>query len=464
MVGGRSAIAHASDDTPSTVRLGMTLAEAYAYHTNLLHLPATPEQDARALEALARWLTRFSPKVSPCAPDAIFIDATGMERLYGGPAVVTRLVTDAFATLRINARVAVAPTPGAAWALAKFGASRSCVVHGRGAALIAAASLPPEALRLDDDVAPKLRALGVTTIAVLLRLPRDQLAIRFGAGVLRRIDQLTGDAAEPLTFLEHRTPVAASVVFDGAVDGLETIHAALRQLVTEVCATLSRRSQGARELRVTLPRPYAPAVGQSIRITRPSRSVTGLCELIRCAMETTRDDRGDGFLGVRLDVTRSERLAEEQAALLGDDERHIANELAHLIERLHARFDACVEWPALVESRMPERAVTCRDVPAIEPGRARLGSRPTRLLREPEELLVIVMPSESLDGLPVSMTRGGQVQRLARARGPERIAGEWWDGRGKTRDYFDAEDEAGRRYWLFRVVETGRWFLHGMFE
>ncbi|HEY0007107.1 MAG TPA: hypothetical protein VGB55_00140, partial [Tepidisphaeraceae bacterium] len=332
------------------------------------------------------------------------------------------------------------------------------------AILDAAASLPPEALRLKDDVATKLRALGVTTIAALLRLSRDQLAVRFGADILRRLDQLTGDAAEPLTFLEHRTPIAASVIFDGSVSGLETIHVALRQLVTEVCEMLSHRGQGARELRVTLSRPYAPAVERWVRILRPSRSVASLCELIRCGLETTRDDRGDGFLGVYLEVTRVERLAEEQATLMGDDERHVANELAHLLERLHARFDACMEWPALTESRMPERAATCGDAPTVKPSQTRIGSRPTRLLSEPEELRVIVMPSESLDGLPVSMTRGGQVQRLARARGPERIAGEWWDGRGKTRDYFDAEDETGRRYWLFRVVENGRWFLHGMFE
>jgi protein ImuB len=443
----------------------MTLSEAHAYHADLLHLPAAPEHDHRALEALARWLTRFSPNVSPCPPDAIFLDATGMERLYGGPAVLAPLVNDALVALRINVRVAVAPTVGAAWALAKFGANQSpIIVNDRAGILDVTASLPPEALRVDSLIARTLRTLGVTTIAHLLRLPRDQLAVRFGADVLRRIDQLTGSATEPLTFLEHRTPVAAAIAFDGVVHSLEMIHVALRQLVIEVCATLSDRGLGARELRITLSRPYAPAVERSIRITRPSRSVAGFCELLRCGLESTCDDRGDGFLGVRLDVSQVERLVEAQTVLVGDDGQRAAGELAHLVERLHARFDACMEWPALVESRMPERAVKCADAPACEPAPVRLGSRPTRLLREPEELRVMVMPSESLDGLPISMTRGGQVQRLTRARGPERIAGEWWDGRGKTRDYFDAEDEAGRRYWLFRVLENGRWFLHGIFE
>jgi len=37
---------------------------------------------------------------------------------------------------------------------------------------------------------------------------------------------------------------------------------------------------------------------------------------------------------------------------------------------------------------------------------------------------------------------------------------------GQTRDYFLAEDDAGRRLWLFREVGRSipaRWFVHGLF-
>ena len=443
----------------------MMLAEACAYCADLLHLPATPDDDARALEALARWLVRFSPRVSPCLPHCIFLDVTGMERLFGGPAAVRQLVADALVAFGISAWIAVAPTPGAAWAIATFGRGSPPVVHDRDQMLQAVASLPPEALRLDGNVTVMLRRLGIDTMAALLRLPRNQLATRFDSIVLRRIDQLTGDVTEPLVFLEHQTPLRAAMQFEGAMENLETIHAAIQHLLKEVTAELTRRGQGARQLRVTLPRPYASPIERMIHLTRPARSVSGLLELIRFALEGVRaDDRGDGFMGVRIDVVRSEPFIEEQSMLLGAEEKHAATEQAHLIERLHARFDGCMEWPALVESRMPERAMTCASVPSPQTCPPRRGARPTRLLREPQSLRVIVMPSEGLDGLPVSMTHANQVHRLPRARGPERIVGQWWDGRWKTRDYFDAEDETGRRYWLFRVVETGRWFLHGMFE
>ena len=62
---------------------------------------------------------------------------------------------------------------------------------------------------------------------------------------------------------------------------------------------------------------------------------------------------------------------------------------------------------------------------------------------------------------------------MKRADGPERIFGEWWRLDGEVdavRDYFQLEDEAGERFWVFRRGDgeqpsTGdlSWFLHGLF-
>jgi hypothetical protein len=90
--------------------------------------------------------------------------------------------------------------------------------------------------------------------------------------------------------------------------------------------------------------------------------------------------------------------------------------------------------------------------------------RPLCLLTTPKPIRVIVTPSESREGHPISFTADGQVHRLVDVLGPERITGEWWTGHWKTRDYFDALDSTGNRYWLFRALQTGRWFLHGKFE
>ena len=61
------------------------------------------------------------------------------------------------------------------------------------------------------------------------------------------------------------------------------------------------------------------------------------------------------------------------------------------------------------------------------------------------------------------------MHEVARAEGPERIAGEWWRRDMPERDYFRVEDDCGRRFWLFREGlyerETAmpNWYVHGVF-
>jgi protein ImuB len=76
---------------------------------------------------------------------------------------------------------------------------------------------------------------------------------------------------------------------------------------------------------------------------------------------------------------------------------------------------------------------------------------------------VTVNPFNDRFGQPMQFVRNNRVHRLAHVVGPERIGGQWWDGHDKTRDYFDVEDDAGQRFWIFRVNETRRWFLHGQY-
>jgi protein ImuB len=62
---------------------------------------------------------------------------------------------------------------------------------------------------------------------------------------------------------------------------------------------------------------------------------------------------------------------------------------------------------------------------------------------------------------------------VKRADGPERVFGEWWKRDAEffsVRDYFQVEDEAGEKFWIFRAGDgedkaTGAqtWFMHGIF-
>ena len=101
--------------------------------------------------------------------------------------------------------------------------------------------------------------------------------------------------------------------------------------------------------------------------------------------------------------------------------------------------------------------------------------RPLRLLAFPEPVGVERISDDPLQPPAVLRRKGGRPVRLRHARGPERIALEWWcDGKSGSedegspagRDYWRVETEGGARLWLYRELHpgaAGRWFLHGLF-
>jgi protein ImuB len=181
----------------------------------------------------------------------------------------------------------------------------------------------------------------------------------------------------------------------------------------------------------------------------------------------------DGFVGMRLWVPVLEKLQPQQ--MDWSQSKDPSDDLPDLADRLRLRLgEQAVMQAQLVESHVPEKQWMAVDPLArahasagqADPDESEVAQafRPLHLLSRPVEVPVMVSPSEDRDGRPIMLVHQGRPLRVVHAAGPERIAGQWWDGHDKTRDYFDVEDPAGRRLWIFRVRQTGKWYLHGIFE
>ena len=60
---------------------------------------------------------------------------------------------------------------------------------------------------------------------------------------------------------------------------------------------------------------------------------------------------------------------------------------------------------------------------------------------------------------------GGPRVRDRADLGPgARVETGWWRGADVRRDYYVAETTDGERFWLFRDLAAGGWFVHGVFE
>jgi protein ImuB len=298
-IANRQLVVNASDSASRMgVHPGLTLTESNAICPGRFHFDQEPQQDQRAIEALARWMFRFTPRV--CLPtraknedenpegDCIYLDITGCERLYHGFENLARQVQSALSRLRLSATIAIAPTPGAAWAFATFSDASPIIAPDQLQRLFPA--LPIAALRLTDDILDSLHHLGLETVGQLMQLPRSALPARFGSTLLERIDQALGRLPEPLVALEYQAPVRAEIEFDGVVDSLEAIWLVFKDLLAQLINDLTKRGAGARRIDVEFKRPYMSSVERTIQLSRPSRDPKNLFNLLRCSMEGLEEE------------------------------------------------------------------------------------------------------------------------------------------------------------------------------
>ena len=451
-------------------RADMMLADARALCPGLATAPADPAGDLAFLEKLALWAQRWGPWSALDPPDGLLVDITGGAHLFGGEAALLADARRLLAARGLRARLAIAPTAGAAWALAHYG-GEAVILHP-GDSLD---ELPVAALRLDGDVLLLLRRLGLKRIGDLAGIGRAALARRFRTrraptgNPLVRLDQLLGRVPEPLlpVLAEHpplvqrrlAEPIRHRALLDRVVD----------DLAGAIARALEGQGLGARRLELGLWKVDGEVVVRRLELAAASRDAAHIARLFAGKLDDI--DAGFGIELARLRAPWCEGLALAQADFEVAAEAH-GTSLAACIDRLAARLgEGAVRRPVPQASHVPERAQ--RWLAPLAPegtsqGELAFHARPLKLLDRAEPIAVLYATP---DGLPRRFRWRGGLHEVARAEGPERIAPEWWRERGaaRLRDYYRIEDGEGRRYWIYRLGLAGdgrggppEWFLQGL--
>ncbi len=452
------------------VRVGTSLTDARALCPELAVAPADPAGDLALLEKLALWAQRWGPWSALDPPDGLLVDVSGVAHLFGGEKALLVDVGERLAARGLTARLAVAPTAGAAWALAHYGPERAVLEAGG-----ALAELPVAALRLDPATLLVLRRLGLKRIGDLSGVARDALARRFrsvrapAANPLVRLDQLTGKVPEPLLPVLAAPPPLVQRRLIEPIRHRALLDQVLGDLADDMVRVLEGQALGARRLDLALWKVDGEVVQRRLELAAATRAADHITRLFAAKLDDI--DAGFGIELARLTASWCEPLALSQRDFEAAAEAH-GTSLAACIDRLSIRLGTgAVRRPEPVASHWPERAQ--RWLAPLDPGRATQESlafnvRPLKLLDRPELIAVI---HASPDGLPRRFRWRGALHEVTRAEGPERIAPEWWRERGaaRLRDYYRVEDTAGRRYWIYRHghAADGRggvpeWYLQGL--
>ncbi|MBL8880206.1 MAG: DNA polymerase Y family protein [Phycisphaerales bacterium] len=448
------------------VRVGLSIEHAVSLIGSrfVAILPFTPEADRTALAALGRWALHFTPVVALHPPDGLLLDIAGCEHLFGGESSMLALLAARLDRLCLPSRIAIAPTIGCAIAVARYHAAPHNNVSVEQVAEVLF-PLPVTALRIDDVTADTLAEIGIHTIGQVHRIPRTDLAARFGGELLRRLDAALGLVPEHVEPHRPVAPLSEFHDFDGPVTNLAVVEFVAHELLTCIVERLSAQQHGARILEYTIR--HADRTQSVVRqsLTRANQNLAHIWSVLHPQFQRLQSPFG--VESIRLEVVASDTVSAHQIPLWRDDviESRGDTERAfgELIDRMAQRFGNAVVFAALrVDTYVPEQAYTTRphtDTQTDKGAPNQNVNRPSRLFEEPEPARVLAIVP---DGPPARVEWRGAAFGVQFARGPERLALPWWSAPVMpARDYFEVQLTNGRFVWLFRESDSGRWFVHG---
>jgi protein ImuB len=452
---------------------GLPLSDARARVPALHIVEADENADAKLLESIADWCDRFTPLVALDFPHGIFLDISGCAHLFQGEHAMAEKVAGDLRAFGFTVRHAIASTAAAARALTR---SAPGVIVPAGSEAEAVSMLPVSVLREIGVVTPLKRA-GLKTIGEVAARSPQELRARFGAAFIFMLDQILGRADAPISPRRPVPDFTAEQHFPEPVATSDVIERTLFALASIMHRKLEERGKGARSFEAAFFRSDGAVRRIEVQTCAPLKHEKTITKLFRERLNALADplDPGFGFDLIRLSASCVENFVHEATTFEADTQE--AQEISALIDRLSARYGAarvlrfqardshipeCVARPVTAQQKIKNsnwQEIRARG----EPPR-----RPLRMLAHPEPIHVIAEVSE---GPPARFVWRRAAHAIVRAEGPERIAMEWWheNPSDRTRDYFRVEDEAGRRFWLYREGLYGRetaqpsWFMHGLF-
>lgn len=427
----------------SGVEAGMTLASAWALLPQLEVHERDPARERECLYRLALCAHRFTP-ITVMDDQAVLMEVRGSLALFGGADALLRRTREMFAGARFTFSIALAPTPRAALWFAR--ARRELHINGLEELPGPLGALPLQATGFAVDVLEHLHGIGVRRLADVMRLPRDGLGRRYGARIVRELDQALGripDIRLAVPLPKHFR-ARLDVVYEISLTA--NLLPPLGRLLDELDEYLAATQQGVRRLVIDLVHRDRSSTPVSVGFASTTRDGRRIRQLVEQRLESVVLPAPVLEIGIR--TTEMTPLAGSDRGLFQEgrgDERW-----PEVVETLRMRLgEEAVASVAHVEDYRPERAWRF-----VAPGQAADGgglpNRPCWLLETPQPLIER-RSGPCLDG-PLRIVDG-----------PERIETGWWDEADVSRDYFCAVDVHHRRLWICREVKTGRWWWQGVF-
>ncbi len=426
---------------------GMTVSAAQAQVDCLDVRVRDAEKEQRSAANIAAWAMQFTPVISLAVPQGLLLEVSGSLFLFGGLEGMAACIRKGLEDIGYRVLLASAPTPWAAWLIARAGKERLLTDAREVEAHLR--RLPLGILDQPAATVDALDAMGIRTLGDCLGLPRDGVARRFGQELLDELDRALGRLPDPRALFEPPVHFEDALEFPAEVWQADALLFAARRLFVLLEGLLKKHQCGVQHCTLTLCHEHHATTPLTIGLASPTRDVQRMLGVLRERLGQT--ELPAPVQSMQL-AARSIVPLEPRNLSLFPDAEQAAESWQIFLERLTTRLGSeAIQGIGCCADHRPERAWR-----TVAPGAARElpggASRPLWLLDPPQRIA-------SKEGRPY--WQGPLVLRS----GSECIESGWWDGAGIARDYFVAEGRAGCRLWVYQDRRNARaWYLHGIFS
>lgn len=404
---------------------GMTRVEVDTF-SGVAVLARSLQEEIAAKAALLECAGGFSPRVEEASTDGAFLcalDIAGTEKLFGPPEMLARHLLTRVRSLGVTACTAVSANFHAAVALAKGLTPRApvrAIAAGNEAAALAA--LPLSVLDLTEEQAEIFSLWGIRTLGMLAALPESELIARMGQTGKQLRQTARGERPHLLQPKEPRFALEERMELEAPVEALDALLFVVNRMLEQIILRASARVLALAEVSVKLTIEGGATHSRTVRPAVPTNDQALWLKLLHLDLEahppqaailavTLEAEPGSTSkvqLGLfspqlpepsRLDVTLA-RLR----ALVGED-----NAGSAVLADTHRSDGFRMET-----FRIPPAQPALREPAPLRPAARRL---------RPAEAVFVTLRDER----PQIFHFRNRRYTVARAYGPWRSSGDWWN-------------------------------------
>jgi DNA polymerase-4 len=408
------------------VRIGMPLRQAQQLSPGAVFLPNDGARYERAHRALVASLSAFSPLRETLAPGIVYLDASGLEGLYGPDRkLVERMCLTIQKETGLQAKIGLASTKFTAATAAGLARLGTGLVVQPGLESAFLAPLPIGVLPISEEAYQLLTRLGLTALGQVAGMPAGALSRTLGVEGEELHRLACGIDPRPLLPQFEEAPLSAEVHLDFQLEQLPALVAYADLLASQLASELQRAGLAAGNVileveqetgeRLTTWGYLRPASSDRRRI---SERVAGLLE---------RQEYTGGASGLKLALTPllpahqgSRQMPFQHGYAL------IPDPVGSALRSIRDRYGGSAIQAAATVSGPPP-----------EPVEVRLSDQ----------------------GKPGALLQGRTWRPIESVQLHWRMEGDWWFQQGR-RDYFQVVTRRGEILVLLHATPEDRWYLH----